>query len=65
MLRADLLGTCLAIALTSVPYKGAAFIILEIHKRYDLKGSTYKRTEKSSDPSMAKKDLDFLKTEKF
>lgn len=33
----------------------------EIHKRYDLKGSLYKRTTpKHSDPSIALKDLDAL-----
>lgn len=38
---------------------------LEIHKRYDLKGSTHKRYITSSDPSLARKDLDFLRLEKF
>lgn len=33
----------------------------EIHERYDIKGSLYKRFTNSSDPSVAKKDLDLLK----
>lgn len=34
----------------------------EIHERYDIKGSLYKRTTKDIDPLVAKKDLDFLKS---
>lgn len=38
---------------------------LEINKRYDLKGSLYKRyTPADSDASVARKDLDFLRVNK-
>ena len=37
---------------------------LEIHKRYDLKGSTYKRSVSSMEPGIAKKDLDFIRDER-
>lgn len=38
---------------------------LEIHERFDLKGSTYKRTTNpDADHSVARKDLDFLGKEK-
>lgn len=32
----------------------------EIHVRYDLKGSSYKRITIENDPTVAKKDLNFL-----
>jgi len=32
----------------------------EIHKRYDLKGSTYGRLTKSDDPSVPRKDLNWM-----
>lgn len=34
----------------------------EIHERYDIKGSLYKRTSNDPDPLVAKKDLDILKS---
>jgi Ca2+-binding EF-hand superfamily protein len=34
----------------------------EIHLRYDLKGSTYGRSTPDEDPSVAKKDLNIIKT---
>lgn len=35
----------------------------EIHERYDIKGSLYKReTGSNTDHTVAKKDLDFLKS---
>ena len=36
----------------------------EIHERFDLKGSLYKREAFASDLSVAKKDLNFLKEKK-
>lgn len=34
----------------------------EIHERYDIKGSLYKRSSKDEDPLVAKKDLDILRS---
>lgn len=38
---------------------------LDIHRRYDLKGSRYKRTTKpTADLTIARKDMDFINEER-
>lgn len=37
----------------------------EIHVRYDLKGSTHKRETTETDPTVAKKDLNFIMDKEY